>query len=177
MAWFGKNKEEMRPLPRTVEELDALVARVVKNYNLPEGDDSYDSIVTAILHMPQTAANAKDRYFGEYVWKLLANKAAWIKSEEFKAKRAAAAKAEAARLNAEKAAEEAKRKTEAHGTSELHGVIGDNGNQGSATCVAGNFGLTQKEFAKQAVAQALPPVETLPTKASDGGKPVQNEGV
>lgn len=87
-------------LPTNREDLDAFVAKIVKKFKLPETDDTYESIATMIMHMPNTRAYAPLAYFGNGVLKAMANLAAYEKIQEFCKKRrdAALASAEAEKL-------------------------------------------------------------------------------
>lgn len=85
-------------LPTDVPALDAFVASIVDEFKLPEGDDTYDSIATMILHLPQTKAYMPRSYFGNGVLKALANRAAYTKLQEFAQKRKEAEEKEKAKL-------------------------------------------------------------------------------
>lgn len=80
--------EAMLPLPTSIADLDKFVADIVKEYGLPNTMDTYDSIATLIMHMPQSAYLAPRRYFGHSALKSLANKAAYDKLAEFRKIRA-----------------------------------------------------------------------------------------
>ena len=77
-------------LPITVAELDAFVERLINDYKLPPGDDTYDAIATMIMHLPHVCAVKEDEYFVHGVWKSMANLAAYSRLQEFRAKRDAA---------------------------------------------------------------------------------------
>ncbi len=85
--------EQSVSLPKTTEHLDCFVADIIQEFDLPPGDDTYDTIATMILHLPQTTAFKEKSYFGHAVWKSLANKAAYDKLTEFRKKREAEAAA------------------------------------------------------------------------------------
>lgn len=96
MSIFSKKQlkvDELTLLPQSVAELDTYVSEICKEFNLPETDDTYDSIATMIMHVPPSAAKVPMRFFGESVQKSIANKAAYTKLREFSAKREAAAEA------------------------------------------------------------------------------------
>lgn len=93
-----EKKEEAVMLPLTSQELDEFVAEISKTYDLPESDDTYESICTLIMHMPQHCCKAPLSFFGESVLKSMANKAAYVKLEEFRDKRKAQRDAAEAKL-------------------------------------------------------------------------------
>lgn len=74
-------------LPQTGEALDRFVADLIETFSLPPGDDTYDMVATAILHMDQSKAKAAPSYFANKIRKAIANRAAWVKIEEFRVKR------------------------------------------------------------------------------------------
>lgn len=81
--------EEECLLPTTEEQLDVFVASLIKEYALPEGDDTYDAIATMILHLPHTKAYATRSYFGNGVLKSMANRAAYNRLRELAKRREA----------------------------------------------------------------------------------------
>lgn len=80
-------KELESPLPVTAEALDQFVADIVSSFDLPAGDDTYESIATLILHMPQSVASAPMSFFANSVNKSRANAVAYAKMQEFSQKR------------------------------------------------------------------------------------------
>ncbi len=84
--WSPKPTRDVN-LPVTTEELDAFVAKVIVYGNLPEGDDTYESIATLILHMPQSVCKAPLSFFADSVNKSRANAIAYGKMQEFSKKR------------------------------------------------------------------------------------------
>lgn len=99
----GEGGEELVLLPTTQVELDEFVASITDEFGLPPGIDTYDSIATAILHMPNTKAYAPRWVFGHGVLKAMANAAAYTKLEEFRRAREAKAVAEKEKMEAERA--------------------------------------------------------------------------
>lgn len=90
MNLFKRKVDKLSLLPQSVEELDTFVAEICKEFSLPATDDTYDNIATMIMHIPPSAAKVPMRFFGESVQKSIANKAAYEKLAEFRAKRSAA---------------------------------------------------------------------------------------
>lgn len=88
------------PLPISTEELDTFVANIVSVGNLPNTDDTYESIATLIMHMNQGVAEAPIKFFIDSVNKSRANAAAYAKLREFADKRRQAAQAAAPASNA-----------------------------------------------------------------------------
>lgn len=74
-------------LPVTETLLDDFVKSLTEEFSLPDGDDTYDAIATMILHLPQTKAYMPRSYFGNGVLKSMANRAAYGKLKELKARR------------------------------------------------------------------------------------------
>lgn len=95
-------KEPIYDLPQTKEELDSFVNLIVNVHNLPDTDDTYESIATLILHMNQSVSSSPLSFFANSVKKSMANKAAYDKLQEFaqKRKEAALAAQEAAKETA-----------------------------------------------------------------------------
>lgn len=93
MKLFNR-REQMSELPQTVEELDSFVAQIVAKFKLPDNEDTYETIATLILHAPASVSSAPMSFFASSVKKSLANKAAYIKCQEFDQKRRAARKAQ-----------------------------------------------------------------------------------
>lgn len=88
-------------LPQSAKELDDFVAGIIKDYELPEGDDTYEAIATMILHLPGTRAHAPRAYFANSVRKQIANKYAYEKCGEFVKARESKAREEKAKAQAE----------------------------------------------------------------------------
>lgn len=99
-------EEEPVLLPTNESALDAFVAQVTREYELPEGMDTYDMIATMILHLPTTKAFQTKSYFGHGVLKSMANQVAFKKLEEFRKIREAKEQ-ESKELEATKATTEA----------------------------------------------------------------------
>lgn len=85
---FKSKLDKLLPLPLSVPELDAYVAELVKEFDLPNTDDTYENVATMLLHAPPSVCKAPMRFFGESVKKSIVNQAAYTKLEEFRAKRA-----------------------------------------------------------------------------------------
>lgn len=92
MKLFNRT-EPLIELPTTAEGLDAFVAAITKQFGLPDTDDTYESIATLILHMPQSSCAAPLSFFGNSVKKSMANAVAYPKLQEFGQKRHDAAQA------------------------------------------------------------------------------------
>lgn len=82
-----EGKEPECRLPTSVDELDIFVDLLIKDYALPPGDDTYDVVATMILHLPQTKAFMPRSYFGNGVYKSLANQAAFTRLGEIRQRR------------------------------------------------------------------------------------------
>lgn len=80
-------KQEIVALPVTAEALDAFVLDIVNLFGLPNTDDTYESICTLIIHMPQSTCRAPKSFFGDSVLKSMTNAAAFAKLQEFSRKR------------------------------------------------------------------------------------------
>lgn len=93
MNLFKRKVDQLNVLPTTSEGLDMFVAEIIKEFSLPNTDDTYDNIATMIMHVPPSACRVPMRYFGESVLKSLANKVAFDKLAEFRDKRKAAVEA------------------------------------------------------------------------------------
>ena len=76
-----------QPLPVTDEGLESFMQRIISFYNLPDDNDTRDSICTLIMHMPQSVHEAPLKFFGNSVHKTLANRAAYDKLEQYRAER------------------------------------------------------------------------------------------
>lgn len=83
----GFDVDELKVLPLTVAALDLYVADLCKAFELPNNDDTYESVATMIMHVPPSACRVPMRFFGESVLKSIANKAAHEKLQEFRDKR------------------------------------------------------------------------------------------
>lgn len=84
--------EELFLLPTTPESLDEFVAAISKQYELPNTENTYDTIATMILHLPQTKVLMPKSYFGHGVLKAIANRVAYDKLQIFRENREAQAK-------------------------------------------------------------------------------------
>ncbi len=93
MNLLKRKVDKLNVLPTTPEGLDSFVADIIKEFGLPNNDDTYDNIATMIMHVPPSACRVPMRYFGESVLKSMANKVAFDKLAEFRDKRKAAAEA------------------------------------------------------------------------------------
>jgi hypothetical protein len=81
------NDETLEVLPTTVEALDLFVADITEKYGLPQGDDTYELIATMIMHINPNVCRATRQFFADAVLKSLANKAAYVRLQEFSDKR------------------------------------------------------------------------------------------
>ncbi len=80
-------------LPQTPEELERYFDLIIRDYQLPDNDDTRDAVATMILHLPQTKVYVPMSYFADCVRKSIANKVAFDQLQIFKARREAAAEA------------------------------------------------------------------------------------
>lgn len=80
-------KNEVVALPVTEEQLNSFVKDLVNLFGLPDTDDTYETICTMIMHMPQTACRAPRSFFGDSVLKSMTNQIVFTKLREFSAKR------------------------------------------------------------------------------------------
>lgn len=92
---FKFKVDRLLPLPLSVAELDAYVAQLCKDFDLPNTDDTYENVCTMLMHAPPSVCKAPMRFFGESVKKSIVNQAAYAKLEEFRNKRTAKTKAAA----------------------------------------------------------------------------------
>ena len=89
MMWWTKKSEIPQLLPQTVADLDIFVLEIAEEFNLPNTDDTYESIATAIMHVNPNISKAPKAFFAAQVQKSIANKAAFEKLREFNAARKA----------------------------------------------------------------------------------------
>ena len=90
--------EEEVLFPQTKEALDAFVAEVIKQGNLPDNEHTYEAIATKILHTNQERDSAPYSYFIRSVRKQIANKIAYDACIAFAEARKAEEEAQKAKL-------------------------------------------------------------------------------
>lgn len=71
-------------LPQTEKQLNLFIDQIVRDYALPDNDDTYDAIATMILHLPQGKCYVPKDYFGHSVLKSIANQVAYKRLGELK---------------------------------------------------------------------------------------------
>lgn len=96
----SEKMEEQVDLPVTAEELETFMTGIIKDFNLPDSNDTRDSICTLIMHMPPSVSKAPLSYFASSVNKSRANAAAYGKLQEYAKLRKEVAEAEKAKLAA-----------------------------------------------------------------------------
>ncbi len=69
------------------QHLDALVSALYQTFGFDTSDDTYEAVATVILHAPPDMGQFTLDYVGNRVAKMMANKVAYEKIQELKAKR------------------------------------------------------------------------------------------
>lgn len=78
-----KTELDMVALPTTEDEFNEWASSIIKDYNLPDSEDTLDSLATSIMHLNQSIAFYPREYFRDIVLKALANRTAYDKLQTY----------------------------------------------------------------------------------------------
>lgn len=101
LAKQEKNMENVNIGILSDSQFNGFVALVAGNYGLPQDQDTEEAVATAILHAPPDMGLISVTYIGARVAKMMANKVAFDRIQEIKAKREAELKAKQAETKTE----------------------------------------------------------------------------